>query len=168
MQERIKEEWRPLVGYSWPYEVSNFGEVRSLNYRKTGKCKKLNQTVVADGYLAVRLKKEKKPMLFRVHRLVASVFIPNPNNYPIVNHKDENKTNNHVDNLEWCTAQHNLTYGNLTQKKSKVVYQYDKNLNLVHIWNSTMDAQRNGFHNTGVSKCCAGKLKTYKGYIWSY
>lgn len=168
MSEQIKEEWRRLEGFVWGYEVSNLGRVKSLNYRKTGKPKIMKQSKVADGYLAVRLKKEGKPMLYRVHRLVAMVFIPNPYNHPQINHKDENKTNNRVENLEWCTAKYNINYGSLIQKISKVVYQYDKNLNLIHVWNSTMDAQRNGFHNTNVSKCCAGKLKTYKGFIWSY
>ena len=104
--------------------------------------------------------------------MVAIAFIPNPNNYPYINHKDENKENNFVDNLEWCTNSYNQKYGNcpqkIAEKLSKKVFQYSKDGELLRIWNSTMECKRNGFHQGEVAKCCRNEAKSHKGYIWSY
>ena len=109
------EEWRPVVGYEGLYEVSNTGRVRSLDrYVKTcygsyrlHKGKVLSPGIRPDGYLVVSLQYR----MFRVHRLVAEAFLPNPDNLPQVNHKDEDKSNNRVDNLEWCDSKYNNNYG---------------------------------------------------------
>ena len=109
------EEWRPVVGYEGLYEVSNTGRVRSIDrYVKTcygsyrlHKGKVLSPGIRPDGYLVVSLQYR----MFRVHRIVAEAFLPNPDNLPQVNHKDEDKSNNRVDNLEWCTAKYNNNYG---------------------------------------------------------
>lgn len=109
------EEWRPVVGYEGLYEVSNTGRVRSVDrYVKTcygsyrlHKGKVLSPGIRPDGYLVVSLQYR----MFRVHRIVAEAFLPNPDNLPQVNHKDEDKSNNRVDNLEWCTAKYNNNYG---------------------------------------------------------
>lgn len=105
-----------------------------------------------------------------MHRLVAEAFIPNPNNYPYVNHKDENKQNPKANNLEWCTMEYNFEYGTARERmiksKSRRVYQYDVKGNLIKIWASTKECKRNGFF--GVCNCCNGKAQTCKGYIWSY
>ena len=108
----MEEEWRDIKGYEGKYQVSNLGRVKSLknckgNYRE--KILKLGKDKL--GYLQVVLSKEGKGKLFRVHRLVAESFIENTNNYPEVNHKDENKSNNCVDNLEWCDRKYNCNYG---------------------------------------------------------
>lgn len=111
------EIWKPVVGYESLYEVSNFGNVRSLNYRRTGQKKILSSTTSKEGYKKISLYKEGKMKQVYIHRLVAQAFIPNPNDYPIINHKDENPSNNHVSNLEWCTIAYNNSYGTAIERK---------------------------------------------------
>ena len=101
----IIEEWRPVVGYEGLYEVSNTGFVRRVSDLMVFKLSDLK------GYCIVRLRKDGKGKSYLVHRLVAQAFIPNPLNLPQVNHIDENKKNNNIDNLEWCTAKYNANYG---------------------------------------------------------
>lgn len=176
------EEWLSIEGYEGLYEVSNLGRVKSLrdnkgNYRE----KILSQCDNGNGYLMVVLCKYGKMQTCKVHRLVANAFIPNPNNFPTVNHKDEDKTNNCVDNLEWMNMKQQVNHGTaqqrrtaktdwkaIAEKNSKRVYQYDKNHNLIKIWESTMEVGRNGFNQGHVAACCRGELKTHRGYIWSY
>lgn len=104
------EIWKDIVGYEGKYQVSNYGQVRALHYRMTDKTRLIN---IRDnkGYCEVALWKNSSRKLYMVHRLVAETFIPNPNCLPQVNHKDENKKNNRVDNLEWCTQAYNNMYG---------------------------------------------------------
>ena len=110
-----EEIWRPIVGYEGLYEVSSYGRVRSLdrydsnNHFLKGRILKL--CADKDGYLNVGLSSNNKVKKYKVHRLVAEVFIPNPNNLPQVNHKDENPSNNRVENLEMCDAKYNSNYG---------------------------------------------------------
>lgn len=108
---KTKELFKAIEGYEGLYEVSNLGNVKSLRrgiILKPGK---------ARGYLKVNLRKDNKSQYFAVHRLVAMVFIPNPENLPYVNHKDENPSNNCVENLEWCSAQYNNTYGTAIKRR---------------------------------------------------
>lgn len=118
----IMEEiiWKPVVGYEGLYEVSSTGLVRSLNYNKTGVPGLLHPEVKkGDGvlpYLRVIMHKDKKQKKFLVHRLVAQAFIKNPLGLPQVNHKDGDVQNNNVDNLEWCDARYNTTYGDAKKK----------------------------------------------------
>lgn len=113
-----KEEWRPICGYECLYEVSNLGRVKSLK-DNNGKPREkiMKQGKTKNGYLRIMLCKNGKRERFLVHRLVANAFISNDNNYPCVNHKDENPSNNVVFNLEWCTYQYNLTYGTCQQRR---------------------------------------------------
>ena len=104
----MDEVFRPIEGYERLYEVSNMGRVRSLKY---GKKKILKPVMTKFGYLRVGLHKEGKQKLFFVHRLVTQAFIPNPEGLPQINHIDEDKTNNVVDNLEWCDHRYNMNYG---------------------------------------------------------
>ena len=121
-------------------------------------------------YLFVRLCKPLKKFL--IHRLVAEAFINNPDNLPCVNHKDENKHNNHVDNLEWCTNKYNLNYGSRNERirnsLSKKVYQYTLDGEFVREWESTNECGRNGYNQGKIASCCRGEIKTHKGYRWSY
>lgn len=118
------------------------------------------------------LYKNKTIKRLSVHRLVAQAFIENPNNYSCVNHKDENNQNNVVSNLEWCTYKYNNNFGTrnarIVKALSKQVYQYSKDGELIAVWESTNEAGRNGYNQGSVVSCCNGKLKTHKGYIWSY
>ena len=114
-----KQIWKDIPGYEGLYQVSNTGRVRSLNYNRTGETKVLKQGTNKGGYKRVNLYKDGKFKIYFVHRLVALVFIPNPNNYPVINHKDENPKNNTVWNLEWCTQEYNINYGNCRKKMSE-------------------------------------------------
>ena len=117
----MSEEWRPIEGYEGLYEVSSYGRVRSLdrydsnNHFRKGKV--LSPVKNKDGYLQVNLCCNGKYKMFLVHRLAAQAFIPNPDNLPEINHKDENPGNNNVDNLEWCTRKYNINYGSRKDKE---------------------------------------------------
>lgn len=110
------EVWKPIKDFNG-YEVSNTGQVRSTNYRGKGVTRILKTSPdKMTGYMKVALIKDGKTKPKTVHRLVADAFIENPNNYPCVNHKDEDKTNNHVTNLEWCTHKYNANYGTRNER----------------------------------------------------
>lgn len=111
-----KETWQPVVGFEETYEVSSYGRVRN---RLNGYI--LKQFPNIKKYLYVNLQKDKKHFGRQVHRLVAMAFIPNPDNLPQINHKDENKQNNHIDNLEWCTNEYNARYGSRPERVSKTL-----------------------------------------------
>ena len=166
------EEWRDIPNYEGLYQVSNLGRVKSLGNDKTKKEKIRKQGKNHKGYLNVNLCKEGKRKNYLVHRIVCQAFIENTNNFRCVNHKDENKENNQIDNLEWCDNKYNSNYGTSIQrrveKQSKQVYQYDKNGTLVSIWESTNEVGRNGFNQGNVTSCCNGNRKSHKGFKWSY
>ena len=105
------EIWKDIKGYEGKYQISNMGRFKSLNYRRTGKEKILEGYPDKDGYLFVQLWKDGKGKNCRINRLVAQAFLENPQNLPEVNHKDEDKTNNRVENLEWCSKLYNIKYG---------------------------------------------------------
>ena len=108
----MKEEWRDIKGYEGRYQISSFGRVKSLmNNRGKYREKIIDRRPNKYGYKRVGLYKNGKSKFYSVHRLVALHFLPNPNNLPQVNHKDENKENNRVDNLEWCDSKYNNNYG---------------------------------------------------------
>ena len=114
------EEWKSIPGYEGIYEVSNLGRVRSVE-----RCDRFNRKIVSkilkpnyvSGYLRVGMYKNKTFKYYLIHRLVAQAFLPNPDNLPQVNHKDEDKSNNRVDNLEWCDRSYNMNYGTVQQRR---------------------------------------------------
>lgn len=114
-----KQIWKDIEGFEGLYQVSNTGRVRSLNYLHTGKTKVMKQNTDKDGYRNITLKNNNKCKTYFIHRLVALAFIPNPLNLPQVNHIDENKTNNAVWNLEWCTQEYNINYGTRNKRISE-------------------------------------------------
>ena len=114
-----KRVWKDIEGYEGLYQVSNDGKVRSLNYRQTGQKKKMKLLKNSRGYMRVDLCKNGKVKTFKVHRLVAQTFIPNPQNKPQVNHIDENKANNCMWNLEWTTAKENINHGTAIERATE-------------------------------------------------
>lgn len=164
-----KQIWKDIVGFENIYEVSNFGNIRnkiSKKLRIPGKTDK--------GYLQLCLYDNKRVRSFRVHRIVALAFLPNLNNLPDINHKDGNKENNFVNNLEWSTRKDNMVHAVETKLHNcgKIVFQYDKQGNLIKKWNSTMEIQRTlGYFNSRISANCLGVKGIGKyayGYLWRY
>lgn len=201
----MKEIWKDIQGYEGYYQVSNLGRVKSLKrkvygirpYPITKKEKILSQSKTGRDrdYLFVSLSRDKITKHINVHRLVAKAFIPNPNNYPCVNHINEfEKWNNSIENLEWCTYKYNNNYGTCIERRvqhtdynkkvlntnyklagiksgiarSKKVYQFTLKLELVKVWGSSQECKINGFSQSCVNACCLNKRKTHKGFIWRY
>lgn len=156
------EQWKDIEGYEGLYEVSNMGRVRN----NKGKILKPQMRRM---YLSHILYKDGIPHNWSVHRLVAKAFIPNPNNYEVVNHKDENKLNNEASNLEWCTTGYNCNYGTrniqISHKLSKKVYQFTLDGEYVNEYPS---ANVVGIDPSGIRQCCRGVLNFFKGFIWKY
>jgi hypothetical protein len=166
--EKEIEIWKPIEGYP-NYEVSNFGNVKSLNYNRTGREKLLKLINDKDGYKTCLLCKNNTIKMCKVHRLVAEAFIPNPNNLPQVNHKDENKTNNHVNNLEWCTAKYNTNYGNRNKLVSKPIDVYDLDMDYIATYPSIRECERQlNADKSNIIKVCRGLIKQCNGYIFRY
>lgn len=169
----INENWKVVVGYEGLYEVSDLGRVRSLNYNKTGVIQVMKHKVNKLGYQSVHLSKEGKAKTLYVHRLVAQAFIPNPDNLPEVNHKDENPSNNRVENIEWCDRTYNNNYGSRNEKAAESlcipIIQYSKDGTIVALYNGVNDAERQtGVGHSNITKCCKYIRKTAGGYIWRY
>lgn len=166
------EIWKQIKDYP-NYEVSNLGRVKSIErYAENNgglqhlseKILKIESNIYRRGYCQVHLSKDGKVSTKKVHRLVAEAFIPNPNNLPQVNHKDTNPLNNCVDNLEWCNQQYNNDYS-----ISKRVLQYDLKGDLLNSYDSTVKAgEAVGIDPSNICRCCNGKTKTSKGYVWKY
>lgn len=164
------EEWKDIKGYESLYKISNYGNIKS--YHKKEKLLKLNTD--KNGYVIVALSKNGKKHYFKLHRLVAQTFIDNPNNYPQINHKDENKRNNNVNNLEWCTSKYNNNYGTrinkVKRKLSKCVYQYTLDNKLIKKWNSLAELKKQGYCISKISETCNHKdgRRIFNNYIWKY
>ena len=182
------EVWKDVVGFEGLYRVSDKGKVHSVARKDSigRKCggRMLTPRYDKDGYLRVTLHKNGKHKTRFIHRLVAGAFVPNPNGYSEINHRDENKVNNYANNLEWCTREYNNNYGTRSERsgqaQSKKVKAINIETNEVITFNSTVEVGRKGYDQGGVAKACrgvykgrAGKLvggdgRTYKGYRWSY
>lgn len=175
------ETWKDIKDYEGLYQVSDYGRVKSLPRQgtQTKEERILKPEKTKKGYLQVHLCKNGKVKVFRVNRLVAIAFVPNPENKPEVNHKDTNKENNHASNLEWNTRSENQLHAYKTGIQrpklskdnilSKKVLQYDLEGNFIKEWNCTKDIQRElNIKNQYISACCLGKTKTTHNYIFRY
>lgn len=169
----MTEIWKDIKNYEGLYQVSNLGRIRSFyNYKRNGN--NILTPQIKRGYYQVGLRKDKKRKWYQLHRLIATAFIPNPKNLPQVNHKDENKTNNSIDNLEWCTVSYNNCYGTrlkrVKEKTSRAVLQYDLKGNFIKEYNSLSEASVccNIKSPGNITECCKGKYKQAGGFIWKY
>lgn len=203
------EIWKSLEFLGYPeYEVSNFGQVKSLErviIRKNGRKQTFSEIIMKpskdkDGYSQLSLSKNGKRKTFRIHQLIAFAFITNdnPTEKTQVNHKDENKENNHASNLCWCSCIENINYGtrnervgraNKGKKRSeetkqkmcesrkgkpqykhrKPILQYTKDMVFVRVWDSATQAEKElNINKSSISACCKGKLKSAYNFIWKY
>lgn len=171
----ITEVWKDIDGYDGKYQVSNLGKVRSIGKNRIITLKPMTQK---NGYLYVALWKDNKKKNKLIHRLVALAFVDNPNDYPEVNHKDENKENNEAKNLEWCEHLYNMNYGEIKEKisnamlnnpkNSKMVYQYSKDGVLIRSWQSSEEIERElGYCSRDIRLCCQNHSGCPYGFIWS-
>lgn len=184
----MQEIWKDIIiekngvlyDYTGLYQVSNLGRVKILENKNTGKKERLAKLAPSkNGYVQIGLNKNGEQTKFYVHRLVATMFIPNPNNLTQVNHKDENRENNYIDNLEWCTCEYNLNYGDRRKRqgesfKGKMSNEKHPKARKVlcvetgQVFNSIKDAQQWCGAKCGISGCCRGVRKTASGYHWQY
>lgn len=180
MQLSTVEIWKDIKGFEGFYQVSNLGRIRSLARKSKGRWgqKIFNgivlQPVVSDrGYIKARLYKSGKGITIRVHRVVAEAFVPNPHNYAEVNHKNEIKTDNRSENLEWSDRKHNCQYGTRTKRQSEKlscpIRQITKSGEVVREFISSKEAERLcGYSSSHINECCNGKRKTSNGYKWEF
>lgn len=175
--ETPMEIWKPVKRYKGIYEVSNLGNVRSLNYHNWGIVRNLTPVMDKDGYLRVCLSKDGKQSNGLIHRMVAQAFLDNPKGVSQVNHINENKTDNRVENLEWCDCLYNNNFGTRNERISKskrntnckAVIQLDLQGNPIREWVSLNEIMRVlGFNAAFVARCCHGVKPTAYGYRWQY
>lgn len=178
----MKEIWHDIKGYEGLYQVSTYGNVKSLKriikYRNHNYLKQENimKVFINRGYVQVRLCKKGKCVTKKVHRIVAETFISNPHNKPCVNHIDGDKSNNHVDNLEWCTYRENSMYyinnfskDRYSNVKSKRIYQYDIDNKFMKEWKNAQEIYTTlGISKSSICLCCLNKIHSAGGFIWKY
>lgn len=158
MPKRGEVRW--VSGYEGLYSVSDAGEVFSHKTGKGASATTLKQHQSTKGYSLVRLyDSDKKGKTLRVHRLVAIAFLDNPHNLPHINHKNRIKTDNSIDNLEWCTAQYNSEYS--VAKNYKLI---NKDGVIVEVFNMEKWCKDNGMHSSSMGRMLSGGRKTYRGW----
>ena len=178
------EIWKDIEGFEGKYQVSNYGRIRNIKFfnrvnfkrDRSSKAIRILKPQVKRKYYVVHLSSGEKDYHLLVHRLVASAFLPNPENLPEVNHKDENQLNNHVDNLEWCTRDYNFSYGTGQERahnsKKKKIKQLNKDGSLVRVWDSATDAATELFGNPikkqAISRCARKERNSAYGFVWQF
>ena len=181
------EEWKDVVGYEGYYMVSSYGRILSLGrlvryhtYTKMIEPCIKQQHKGRNGYFSVTFKRNGKKKCISVHRLVAIAFVPNPNNYPCIDHINDNKIDNRAFNLQWCThkfnnsKEHHRIAESLSQRGKiltsirKPIVQLSTNGELVRIFPSMTDADLKGFQHSAIHRVIHNKLKTHRGFKWMY
>lgn len=173
------EIWKDIKGYEGLYQISNLGRIKSSDrelcnsrgvYVRQGRVLKNGKNQY--GYFQVSLYKDGKRVNKQVHKLIAIAFIPNTNNYKIINHIDGNRQNNNINNLEWCTQKHNVKEAyrlGLVHKKYKPVNQYDLKNNFIKTWESIVEVNKVlKIDKSSIVRCCKGKQNKAGNYIWRY
>jgi hypothetical protein len=177
------EVWKDIKDYENLYQVSNLGRLRSNCNRKRGtlEWKLISVAISQRGYLHATLHKDGIRKNVEIHRLVAQAFIPNPDNLPQVNHKSENKQDNRVENLEWCTASYNSSYGTITERKqdSAIKTGSPKAKRAILCFDKVSGVFKRGFESAhaasralgfsaehNIVSCLNGKLKSAYGFVW--
>ena len=171
---KIIDEWKPIRNFEG-YYINRNGEVKSTNTFKGTKEIILKGSISNKGYKIVNLMNCGKVYSRTIHKLLAQAFIPNPNNLPCINHKDGNKLNNSLDNLEWCDYGYNESEAyrlklKRPRLKPRKIKQLDKHSGeLIRIWNSSYSPYYElGYSASNINMCCNGKRKTANGYIWRF
>lgn len=173
----MKDEiWKDIQNYEGIYQISNLGRVKSLQRFKNNqyntylikeKILKLRKTKF--GYYEIKLNKNNLSKVYKVHRLVAQAFLDDYNENLQVNHKDENKLNNCVENLEMCNSKYNCNYGTRNDKIRKPIIQLDKNDNIIKIWESASKIEKElGIKQPNIIAVCKGTRKSLRGFKWKY
>ena len=166
ISELLMWEWRDVENYEGLYLVSEWGDVMSIGH---GKRRILKPITDKYGYLKVNLYRNGKMNTHLVHRLVATAFCEGADEFPDVNHVDEDKTNNCYDNLEWCTKDYNNNYGTRTERAAKKLSKKVRCIELDEVYDSASDASLfTGANQHNISKCCNGSRKTAGGYHWEH
>lgn len=175
-----KELWKWVVGYEGLYMVSNHGRVMSVpktivksnGRRQTCNGQMLKQALTTKGYPHIVLNKDGVGTSKPIHRLVAEAFIPNEMGLPSVNHIDENKLNNRVENLEWVSVEYNNSYGTRNKRISGTLSKPVQMISdgaVVEEFSSTVEAKKKtGAQTSHISECCNGLRKSAKGFSWKY
>ncbi|XCH79055.1 MAG: NUMOD4 domain-containing protein [Candidatus Dehalobacter alkaniphilus] len=173
------EQWKDVIGYEGLYQVSNLGNVRSLNYKNMGFAQNIVPKRTNKGYLQVHFKKNGILKAFTIHRLVAMAFIPNEQDLPQINHINENKQDNRVENLEWCTCRYNVKYSldrwletrsrPRKRARSESIVQLDSSGAIVRTWDNVREIELvTKMSAWSIHQCCQGKRKTAYGYKWQF
>ena len=190
--KKMIEVWKDVLGFEGLYQISNFGNVKSLERyvfipAYGGQFRHLDEIILSKmvgsmGYYKVVLCNGSKSKQVNIHRLIAIAFIPNPNNYPQVNHMDGDKQNNSINNLEWCTSKHNIRHswaiglskaywkdkGGEGNPLNIKVYQYDLNNNLIAEFYSFKEASiKTNVPRSSISRCVSGHIKHANNFIWA-
>ena len=155
---------KDIKGYEGLYAITSCGKVWSYISNKF-----LKQKIDKDGYCTVNLYKDKKRKTKKIHRLVAEAYLENPNNLPEVNHKDEIKTNNSIQNLEWCSTKYNRQYGTRIQRATEKTRKKVICIETEEVYDSVKEAHKQtGISMTGISLCCNEKRKSAGGLHWKF
>lgn len=177
-ENKTDDTWKDIPGYEGLYQINKDGEVRSLERKVVGAkgmCKRAaygstkKLTLRANGYYAVGLWKNNNQKIENIHRLIAIAFIPNPNNYPEVNHIDGDKTNNKIENLEWCNQSYNVKHAYDTGLNSKIKPVICNETG--KIFASASEAARKiggKATQSSISACARGRRKSAYGYTWEF